>query len=85
VYAREGSENYMTSRLDTLLKKFGFENRWKYLVDTKDYLKCFQNQDDYETQVDNVMGMPHVVTIKDTNKIIYNTVGNVNRKYIYPR
>lgn len=40
VYARQGSENYMTSRLDTLLKKFGFENRWKHMVLEEDYLKC---------------------------------------------
>ena len=30
----------MTSRLDTLLKKFGFEKRWKHLTAEKDYLKC---------------------------------------------
>lgn len=40
VYARQGSENYMTSRLDTLLKKFGFEDRWKHLVAAENYLKC---------------------------------------------
>lgn len=40
VYARQGSGNYMTSRLDTLLKKFGFENRWKHLIAEDDYLKC---------------------------------------------
>lgn len=40
VYARQGSENYMTSRLDTLLRKFGVENRWKHLVAEEDYLKC---------------------------------------------
>lgn len=40
VYARQGSENYMTSRLHTLLKKFGFEDRWKYMVQEENYLKC---------------------------------------------
>lgn len=40
VYARQGKENYMTSRLDTLLNKFGFQNRWKHLVSPDDYLKC---------------------------------------------
>lgn len=40
VYERQGSGNYMTSRLDTLLKKFGFENRWIHLVEEKDYLNC---------------------------------------------
>ena len=40
VYERQGSENYMTSRLDTLLKKFGLEDRWKNIVEEQDYLKC---------------------------------------------
>lgn len=40
VYARQGSGNYMTSRLDTLLNKFGFEDRWKHLVAPENYLKC---------------------------------------------
>ncbi len=40
VYARQGKENYMTSRLDTLLDKFGFQNRWKHLLQEEDYLDC---------------------------------------------
>lgn len=40
VYARQGKENYMTSRLDTLLNKFGFRNRWKHLLSPNEYLKC---------------------------------------------
>ena len=40
VYARQGSENYMTSRLYTLLEKFGFQNRWKHLVTAEEYLMC---------------------------------------------
>ncbi len=40
VYARQGSGNYMASRLDTLLKKFSFENRWKHLAAPENYLKC---------------------------------------------
>lgn len=40
VYARLGSGNYMTSRLDTLLGKFGFENRWKHLLKPEEYLAC---------------------------------------------
>lgn len=40
VYARRGSGDYMTSRLDTLLKKFGFEDRWKHMVPEENYLKC---------------------------------------------
>ena len=40
VYARRGSGNYMTSRLDTLLGKFGFQDRWKHLVSSEKYLDC---------------------------------------------
>lgn len=40
VYERQGKENYMASRLDTLLKKFGFQNRWKHLLTQDEYLKC---------------------------------------------
>ena len=49
VYVRRGKENYMTSRLDTLLSKFGFQNRWKHLVSEDEYLMC-----DY-TYVDNIL------------------------------
>lgn len=40
VYSRKGKENYMTSRLDTLLNKFGFTNRWKHLLSEDQYLVC---------------------------------------------
>lgn len=40
VYSRLGSENNMTSRLDTLLGKFGFQNRWKHLLSPEQYLSC---------------------------------------------
>ena len=40
VYGRRGSENYMTSRLDTLLEKFGLQDRWKHLLTPEQYLQC---------------------------------------------
>ena len=40
VYERQGKENYMTSRLKTLLGKFGFENRWSQLLTPEEYLAC---------------------------------------------
>lgn len=40
VYSRLGSGNYMTSRLKTLLGKFGFEDRWKHLLSEDQYLNC---------------------------------------------
>lgn len=51
VYDRLGSGNYMTSRLDTLLGKFGFQNRWKHLLPSEEYLAC-----DY-SKVDEIMAM----------------------------
>ena len=36
VYDRR--ENDMSSRLDTLLNKFGFQNRWKHLLNADEYL-----------------------------------------------
>ena len=50
VYARRGSGNYMTSRLDTLLGKFNFEGRWKHMLSPDQYLSC-----DF-SHVDTVMG-----------------------------
>ena len=40
VFERKGSEDYMASRLDTLLKKFDLQNRWERLVQKEDYLNC---------------------------------------------
>ena len=40
VYARRGSGNYMTSRLDTLLRKFKLQGRWKHLLRPDQYLAC---------------------------------------------
>lgn len=40
VYARQGKEDYMTSRIDTLLNKFGFQNRWKHILQEEEYLSC---------------------------------------------
>lgn len=46
VYARRGAEDYMTSRLDTLLNKFGFQNRWKNLLSPEEYLACDHSRTD---------------------------------------
>ena len=40
VYDRLGKDTGMSSRLDTLLRKFGFEDRWKELLNEEDYLYC---------------------------------------------
>ena len=47
VFERKGKENYMVSRLETLLNKFGFQNRWSYSLKKEEYLTCdFQNVND---------------------------------------
>ena len=43
MYDRKGKDDYMSSRLDTLLKKFGLQNRWRHLMGENEYLNC-----DYE-------------------------------------
>ena len=40
VYERQGTENYMVSRLVTLLDKFGLQNRWEYFLKPEEYLEC---------------------------------------------
>ena len=40
VYARRGTGNYMTSRLDTLLGTFGLEDRWVHMLSPDQYLNC---------------------------------------------
>lgn len=40
VYERKGSENYMTSRLNTLLNKFKFQHRWIHKLHEDEYLDC---------------------------------------------
>lgn len=40
VYARRGTGNYMTSRLDTLLGTFGLEDRWVHKLTPEEYLNC---------------------------------------------
>lgn len=44
VYERQGKANYMASRLETLLNKFGFQNRWQNMLSESEYLDC-----DYST------------------------------------
>ena len=40
VYERRGECDYMTSRLDTLLNKFGLQNRWKRVLNENEYDIC---------------------------------------------
>lgn len=49
VYARKGKHNNMSSRMDTLLRKFGFQNRWDFCLSEEDYLSC--NYDELDRRV----------------------------------
>lgn len=40
VCPRRGKEDYMTSRLTTLLDKFGFQHRWEAQLTPEEYLSC---------------------------------------------
>lgn len=40
VYERQGQEDYMMSRLETLLKKFHYQDRWQHLLSADQYLAC---------------------------------------------
>lgn len=40
VYSRLGDADYMTSRLETLLNTFNFQNRWKHMLKKEEYLQC---------------------------------------------
>ena len=40
VYERQGTENYMASRLETLLEKFGLQNRWERFLKPEEYMEC---------------------------------------------
>ena len=39
-YERQGTENYMGSRLETLLNRFSLQDRWNATLNSEDYLKC---------------------------------------------
>ena len=40
-------------------------------MDNKRFLKVFESQSAYESQKDEVMGMPHVVLLDDTKEIVF--------------
>ena len=45
-------------------------------MENKRFLKIFSSQNDYESQKDSVMGMPHVVLLEDTNEVVYASENN---------
>jgi hypothetical protein len=40
-------------------------------MEEKSYLEIFINKNDYESQKDSVMEMPHVVLLENTKEIIF--------------
>ena len=45
-------------------------------MENKRFLKIFSSQNDYDSQKDSVMGMPHVVLLEDTNEVVYASENN---------
>ena len=68
VYARLGSGNYMTSRLDTLLDKFGFEKRWKHLMKPEEYLACDYSKVDEIMTAEQAKALNYIQTVLDSVK-----------------
>ncbi len=55
VYKRRDAEGDMTSRLDTLLEKFGLQNRWKHLLSREQYLELPQTEAILQTERETAM------------------------------
>ena len=68
VYSRCGAENYMTSRLDTLLKKFGFSNRWKWLLKPEEYLTCDYSEVAEIMAIEQKKARNYIQTVLDSVK-----------------
>ena len=68
VYARLGSGNYMTSRLDTLLDKFGFGNRWKHMLKPEEYLTCDFSQVDAIMQREQENAFAYIQSVLNSAK-----------------
>ena len=47
-------------------------------MEKKRFLKIFSSQNDYDSQKDSVMGMPHVVLLEDTNEVVYVDGNQIN-------
>ena len=45
-------------------------------MEKKRFLKKFSSQNNYDSQKDSVMGMPHVVLLEDTNEVVYTSENN---------
>lgn len=68
VYTRQGSENYMTSRLDTLLSKFGFQARWRHLLKPEDYLNCDYSHVDGLMAAEQETALTYIQSVLDSVK-----------------
>lgn len=68
VYARRGAGCDMTSRLDTLLGKFGLQNRWKHLLAPNQYLTCDYSAVDSILVAEQEKAMHYIRTVLDSVK-----------------
>lgn len=68
VYERQGKENYMTSRLDTLLGKFGFQDRWKHAVSPDQYLLCDFSNTEITLKTERKQALSYIKNVLDSVK-----------------
>ena len=58
----------MTSRLDTLLGKFGFQNRWKNLLKPEQYLSCDYSEIDKQMEAEQDKALRYIQEVLDSVK-----------------
>lgn len=68
VYARRGLCDNMTSRLDTLLGKFGFRNRWKHMLNPEQYLSCDYSKVDELMAAEQEKALSYIQSVLDSVK-----------------
>ena len=68
VYARRGTGDYMTSRLDTLLGKFKMTGRWKHLLEPEDYLTCDFSETDFLMENEQKKALRYIKAVIDSVK-----------------
>lgn len=70
VYARRG-ECDMTSRLDTLLGKFGLEHRWKHRLTADEYLHCNYSGTEARLEAEREKALAYIRRVLDSVKDHY--------------
>ena len=69
-YKREGTENYMLSRLNTMLTKFGFEDRWNYLLEPEDYMRCSFERSKERLKKEQARFMDYIMEVLGISSVV---------------